>query len=32
MRHLMGRVEVHTQPDGTAITMQRRLARVPHFH
>jgi anti-sigma regulatory factor (Ser/Thr protein kinase) len=32
MRHLMGRVEVHTQPDGTAITMQRQLTRTPRFH
>jgi len=29
MRQLMGRVKVHTQPDGTAITMQRQLARTP---
>lgn len=27
MRQLMGRIEVRTQPDGTAITMERKLAR-----
>jgi anti-sigma regulatory factor (Ser/Thr protein kinase) len=32
MRHLMGTVEVHTQPRETAITMQRQLARPPHLH
>ena len=29
MRQLMDTVEVHTQPDGTTITMRRRLARPP---
>ena len=32
MRHLMGRVEVDTQPTGTAISMQRQLARMPRLH
>jgi anti-sigma regulatory factor (Ser/Thr protein kinase) len=32
MRHLMSRVEVHTQPDGTAIRMQRQLARPFRYH
>jgi len=32
MRQLMDTVEVHTQPDGTRITMRRRLARPPRFH
>ena len=32
MRHLMGRVEVQPQPTGTAISMQRQLARIPRLH
>ena len=32
IRRLMTRVDVHTQPDGTAIRMQRQLARTPHLH
>ena len=32
IRRLMGRVDVHTQPAGTAIRMQRQLARTPHLH
>ena len=30
IRRLMGSVELHAQPDGTTITMQRQLACPPH--
>jgi serine/threonine-protein kinase RsbW len=32
MHQLMNTVEVHTQPNGTTITMQRQLARLPRLH
>jgi len=32
MRQLMHTVEVHTQLNGTVITMQRQLARMPRLH
>jgi anti-sigma regulatory factor (Ser/Thr protein kinase) len=32
MRQLMNSVEVHTQPNGTTITMQRRLTQPLRFH
>ena len=32
MRQLMSTVEVHTQPEGTTITLRRQLAPTPRLH
>ena len=32
MRLFMDRVEIHNQPEGTSIRMERQLARTPRFH